>query len=179
MKASVNHPWRMVGTLAGLLVLLSVTVLYGVMEQWTACVVFLTVACLYFWLCRDAFDKILVDDAGVTLVRLGKTIFVPWAEIREIGVLLPNAMKRLRRDKQGSRCSLYYAPKRLNNEERLAACISVPGDMIVVSYQPRRLQTTLAHWAKPVIFFNVTCRELFGDGTVAAASDWNIQEIRY
>ena len=177
MKEHISHPAQMIFTAAGLAVLIGLTVLYAVMGSWVACAVFLALACLYFWFCRDAFCTVTLDETGVTQRFFWKSQTFKWENIREAGVLAANALRRKQKTKRPSRCAIYYALQPMTNEERLRASLRPSGGCITVTYSDERLRTTIRHWPHTLILFNVRAGDLFGDRVTLL--DLNMNEIHY
>ena len=177
MKEHISHPARMILNAAGFLILAGLVVLYAVVGNWTASLVFLVLACLYFWFCRDAFHTVTIDKSGITQSFFGKKKTFKWENIREAGITAASVVRRKQHNKRPSRCYIYYSVRNLDNGERLAAGAKPAEDIITVTYTPERLRQTVAFWPNQIILFNVTGRELFGEEKTLP--DLNMKEIHY
>ncbi len=177
MKEHISHPAQMVLTGIGVLILAGLAILYAVMGNGWACLIFLALTCLYFCFCRDAFYLVTIDTSGVTQRFFWRKKSIDWESIREAGVLAANVMKRRQHGKRPSRCHIYYSEKVLTNEERLLAGLKPQKYLITVTYTPERLRKTTACWPQQMILFNVTAKELFG--AEIALPDLNMREIHY
>lgn len=179
MKRSICFPLQAAFTLLGLLVLLLMAALYIVMSNWAAFTLFGALALAYIAMHWRYLCVVCMDAAGVEqrffCVRLQH---YTWQEIREAGVMYPNARKRRSLNKKPAQCSIYMAPHRMDAQKKLEACMNwPPKDMIAMSYNEKRMQTLATCWNGRLTLFNVTARELFGDGV--PLQNLNIEELRY
>lgn len=177
MKEHISHPAQMVLTGIGVLILSGLAILYAVMGNGWACLIFLALTCLYIYFCRDAFYLVTIDPSGVTQRFFWQKKTFDWESVREAGVLAANVIKRKQRGKHPSRCHIYYSTKVLTDEERLSAALKPQKHLITVTYTPERLRETISYWQQRMILFNVTAKELFGAET--ALPDLNMREIHY
>ena len=164
-------------TAAGLLMLFIASVLCMAAGYPAAGVVFFALTAAYLWAAKDALSTYAVDDSGISRWFLGRRTFLDWDSVREVGIMPNGAGRRDRRAVKPSRCRLYYSPRVLTDRERARACMSLPRDMIALTYTLPRMRTTLAHWPKKMILLGVTAKEMFGSGADAAELD--MEEVRY
>ena len=179
MKKFICHPVRLIFIACCFLILFTLVVVYLIMGNYVAAVVFGILMAVYGYCNVGALCSVGVDDTCVTKYVLGiKGFSYDWSEIREVGVIYTNHTRRYARSKRPAQCSIYFSPRKMTSEERLKVCLDwPPKDIIELAYGPERMREITRHLDKKWIFFNITSDELFGDEAILF--DFNAEEIRY
>lgn len=173
----LNDPRSTAFTAAGIALLLAAAVLCAAAGYRAACAVFFALGAGYFWAAKDAMCRYKLDDGGIARSFFGRVTRIPWESVREVGIMPNGAGRRDRAAVSPSRCRLYFSPRELTDRERAKACMSLPRDVLAISYSLPRMRTTLAHWPNRMILLGVTAKQMFG--TEADAAELDMVEVRY
>ncbi len=179
MKRVIAHPVRLVLQTCSFLILLAVVLLYLVMGNYPAAILFGALLSASIYLNIDAFSVVQVDDTGMMMKIFGLPgTYIRWDEVQEAGVIYTNYAKRLAKDKNLNKCSLYVSKYKMTSEERLKACMHwPPKDVIEMAYTPQRMREMSLYWDGRWTLFNISSKELFHDQPVLISMD--ADEIRY
>lgn len=167
MKRCIAYPARLALGAGCFLILLGMEILYLSMGNLGLAAAFGLLTILYSFLNAELLTT-------VRLSREGAAAFIPgisgtiynWSAIQEVGVLYADPIRRRKKDKRAAACRIYLSPRALTPEERLQACISWPKDVIGLQYTPERLRVVTKEWKKELELFNISSKELFGDGNI-------------
>lgn len=179
MKKIIAHPVRMALQICAFFILLGMVLLYLFTGNYLAATVFGVLLSANLYLNMDTFSVVYLDDTGMTMKIFGLAVtHIKWDEVRETGVIYTNYVRRLAKDKDPGKCSLYVSKRRMTNEERLKACMHwPPKNVIEMAYTPQRMREMSFRWNRKWTLFNISSRELFRDQPVSVSID--AEEIVY
>lgn len=101
-------------------------------------------------------SALTINETGIALQFLWlQRRFVPWSEIREVGIIGENVFNRGKRKKTGT-LYLYFSPEKLDDKARFTLGMEwPPRQMLYLRYTEDRLAQIQSYWSDEIALYNV------------------------
>lgn len=156
-KQFIVSPYKLIVALTTAIIFLALAVAVLTIGRYGSAAVFFLISVIFFAVSYHNGSTVRLLEEGVELAFFNhRRAFIPWSEIREVGVAGTKVLRQKNRDDVGS-VEIYFSRREMSDEERRNMLFQWPPrvcDIIYMAYIQERLIAVQMAYNGQIVFYN-------------------------